>query len=973
MRPCFKGLRLPKSSWKALNVKVHQDIALIRRQIFQQQLPLSYSCAVLWSAVQESLLSDPTVKQQATASPPQKYRSHRSAALLKLSSRKNALRAVRHRSEADNQDFLNAVRAHNNLLAKVEQKKKENSILAAEQSFRKDPYKFSKRLLEEQSERAEPAFDKLAAETFLRDNYGSPKDFDVEKLERWLKPLPDSQFTQPYNPAPVRPCHIRAFLKKRKSNSAPGPDGMTYAILKFLPCLHPLLATIFTRMRAMESPKAQEGWETSNSILIFKSGVNTTMENFRRIGLSNVMGKLFNALVSRDLTEYLTSNCIIDTTMQKAFIPGLDGCREHTMVDAELVKNARKVKRSLYLTSLDLRDAFGSTAHSLIVYLLRWARVPEPVCRYIADFLARLRTRVTTRQWETEPVPIQVGTMQGDTLSPILFLLVINPIIMYLQQEEIKHGYRLTNADSGETKNFISTPFADDFNLITRDPRSHARILRCILSKLEDLRLTLKIPKCVSLGLKSGSFTAQKFFLNDIQIPTADKKDLVILGMYIPARGGLQSTFARISDNVTSSLKKIDESPVRGEYKARIFSEFYLLGLQYLLTVHRLGSTHYNDLNALGLRYLRKWLSIPPSATRPLFSSAVFDFEPTSKLASRAIVGAHTRMREMGDGNVNCVLDTKIAREEELKHDGMKPTVNAERIYSQAKRDSPDAPCKSLIQKARNIVNTEHEGLILQHLSSLSVQGKFSEIIDLQRDDHFFRAVMWDLPHKQLSWLMRACVDCLPSFANLRRWGKQLSDKCALCPRRETMFHCLTNCSPAIEQGRLTFRHDSILLHIVKQLHASKCKKRIIADVSGHKLQPDGTIPPDVIVTLQKPDLVLVDSESKCIALYELTSCADKAENIRKARERKINRYSALVGDLVVSGWNATLTPIQVCALGDIDGETRTAFNKLFGKNLARKLCKKLTRIAISASYRIFYSRREVEWHDQGLIELAVD
>ena len=102
------------------------------------------------------------------------------------------------------------------------------------------------------------------------------------------------------------------------------------------------------------------------------------------------------------------------------------------MVNAELVKNARKLKRSLYLTSLDLRDAFGSTAHSLSVYLLRWARVPEPVCRYVADLLSRLRTRVTTRRWETDPVNIRVGTMQGDILSPVLFLLVINPIIMYL-------------------------------------------------------------------------------------------------------------------------------------------------------------------------------------------------------------------------------------------------------------------------------------------------------------------------------------------------------------------------------------------------------------------------------------------------------------------------------------------------------------------------------------------------------------
>ena len=222
---------------------------------------------------------------------------------------------------------------------------------------------------------------------------------------------------------------------------------------------------------------------------------------------------------------------------------------------------------------------------------------------------------------------------------------------------------------------------------------------------------------------------------------------------------------------------------------------------------------------------------------------------------------------------------------------------------------------------------------------------------------------MWDLPHKQLSWLMRACVDCLPSFANLRRWGKKLSNKCALCPRTETMYHCLTGCGVAVNQGRFLFRHDSILLHIAKQLKASKCKKRVIADVRGHKLQPEGTIPPDIVVTLQRPDLVLIDRESKTIELYELTSCADKAENIRKARERKIIRYSALVGDVSALGWKVVLTPFQVCALGDIDGDSRKLFTKLLGKNLARKMCKKLTKseIAIAASYRIFYSWRDPE------------
>ena len=138
-------------------------------------------------------------------------------------------------------------------------------------------------------------------------------------------------------------------------------------------------------------------------------------------------------------------------------------------------------------------------------------------------------------------------------------------------------------------------------------------------------------------------------------------------------------------------------------------------------------------------------------------------------MATRAAVGSLTRMREKADPNVQFVLDAKIAREDELKKDSMKPTVNAERMYPQAKAENPDLRGKALTRAARSVVNSEHETEILKHLETLSVQGKFSEIIELQRDDHFFGPVMWDLPQEQLSWLMRACVDCLPSFTNLRR------------------------------------------------------------------------------------------------------------------------------------------------------------------------------------------------------------
>ena len=138
-------------------------------------------------------------------------------------------------------------------------------------------------------------------------------------------------------------------------------------------------------------------------------------------------------------------------------------------------------------------------------------------------------------------------------------------------------------------------------------------------------------------------------------------------------------------------------------------------------------------------------------------------------------------MREKADQNVQAVLDAKMSRECELKYESMRHSVRAENLYQRARNDNPELSGQKLVIAARNIVNSDHEKTILDFLAGKSVQGKFADIVKLQSQDPFYHSVMYDLPHGQLSWLMRACVDCLPSYANLRRWNKVLSDKCALC------------------------------------------------------------------------------------------------------------------------------------------------------------------------------------------------
>jgi hypothetical protein len=62
---------------------------------------------------------------------------------------------------------------------------------------------------------------------------------------------------------------------------------------------------------------------------------------------------------------------------------------------------------------------------------------------------------------KTKPVHIQRGTIQGDTLSPYLFIISLEPLLRWLERGNL--GYKL------KTSQYIlnSTAYADDLAIIT--------------------------------------------------------------------------------------------------------------------------------------------------------------------------------------------------------------------------------------------------------------------------------------------------------------------------------------------------------------------------------------------------------------------------------------------------------------------------------------------------------------------------
>ena len=77
--------------------------------------------------------------------------------------------------------------------------------------------------------------------------------------------------------------------------------------------------------------------------------------------------------------NFLSTNGFIEQRIQKGFVSGISGNYEHTAHLAYLIRKAKRRQRSLGVTLLDLRNAFGEVHHHLMPVVLKYHRTPETV------------------------------------------------------------------------------------------------------------------------------------------------------------------------------------------------------------------------------------------------------------------------------------------------------------------------------------------------------------------------------------------------------------------------------------------------------------------------------------------------------------------------------------------------------------------------------------------------------------------
>ena len=330
------------------------------------------------------------------------------------------------------------------------------------------------------------------------------KEPDQDKLDEVIASIP-SLLNDDINKAmqPISMVDLEKTLKKC-NDSAPGPDGIPYSYLKITwPTFGSKLLNSWQYSQATNSlpPSHNE----SILKLLPKPGKDLKdIKNWRPITLSNCDHKLITKTLSRKLTEALDT---IITGTQTAYIHNRTISDNLRIINMAIKAAEKDPTIEGLVVALDAKKAFDSVTHSYIKSVLKKVGLEGFIATF--DLLYNEQTvKININNNIIEGYRIKNGVKQGDSLSCILFVLAMEPLI-----RNIENHQEIKNIKSRRLK--IELPkclgYADDISVLCENS---AQAIKGVMKVYEEFTL------CSGLELNadkteifkiSNHYTQQRF------------------------------------------------------------------------------------------------------------------------------------------------------------------------------------------------------------------------------------------------------------------------------------------------------------------------------------------------------------------------------------------------------------------------------------------------------------------------------
>ena len=301
------------------------------------------------------------------------------------------------------------------------------------------------------------------------------------------------------------------------AKNTPGADGTTPA---FLRNLDPKIKVKFLEEcnQYKSEGKIPTQWKLGRMRNLWKENSNgdgRSAAHWRGINIPQACFTLFMRMWARRLTALMVDLGVISKN-QKANLPGVNGAADWNvylraaLTDVKLGAAFTKSKEK-YLTLIftDIWKAFDTVDRGVVLESIR-AVLGQDIGHEFLGMISSLyenREVVISNRDESITLSKKSGTDQGNPISPLLFMIVMEFASRLVVGTEQDNGYKFFLANKQEDTDCI---FADDNMRITGADDIQTATLRAqadlekFRTQMKAVGLTVSAKKCKALAIRSG-------------------------------------------------------------------------------------------------------------------------------------------------------------------------------------------------------------------------------------------------------------------------------------------------------------------------------------------------------------------------------------------------------------------------------------------------------------------------------------
>ena len=629
------------------------------------------------------------------------------------------------------------------------------------------------------------------------------------------------------------------------------------------------------------------------------------------------------------------------------------GTKDQLLINKTVLEDCKRRGRNLSMACIDYRKAFDSVPHSWIKRCMELYKVSDNVRSFLEKQMSKWETDITLQHEngsiKLPGVKIQRGIYQGDSLSPLLFCMTIDPLSKILKKQNIGYNLGKVRGERTAQELICHLLFMDDLKLYADSDEHLNTLVQTVHNFSRDICMEFGLDKCSKCTIKAGKkVKTQHLDLEDgTQIQDLEA-DATYKYLGIEENSNIQHKLMRkkISAQYVKRVKAICRTELTTKNKITAINQLAVPVVTYGFGIVDWPQGEINALDVKTRKILRLHKVIYKNQCHDRLylprNEGGFGLTEINQSFRSTIVSLGQYLISNSDPLMKTVA--------QQHHERLPQNVS---IIKLASKFGPGILDDTITGKPVDIAKFKRREHAMKERDERKEcwrtnkrAGKFQEELDkcyINKEASLKWLKDGRLGYNDERVILAAQDQALMTQGFKKMAGLSQDDQCRFCHEAvESGNHLMSGCKILLADGHYTKRHNKVC----RYLHWSICKEYNIETQPVWLHEPAPTTSQDDIVIFYdkplhcgryieggaiKPDIVVWNRTTKWAKIIEVSVPNDFGLN-RMERE-KVNKYQDLKHDLRDT-WDLDeieIIPIIVGATGLVKNNITEYLNSIPG------------------------------------------